>query len=102
MNEQFDMFTEQSSDRENRLWIRFPSDEPQMGVDVDGERKMATIIDESYGGIGILMEAKDALHLKVDDPLIVYQNDFPTPCRVQWIQWDDETQKVRIGIRWTT
>jgi len=94
--------TENNDDTKRRLWLRFPSDMPEMWVIVGGQRKRATVIDESVGGIGIKMEMADAANVEVDDPLIALPCDCPSPCRVQWVQWDQETQKVRLGIRWTT
>jgi|SRR5271157_3940137 len=87
---------------ESRLWLRFPPVAPEAWVLVGDERKHATILDESYGGIGIMMEMADAVKVQADDPLIVIHCDYPTPGRVQWIQRNQETQKVCLGIRWTT
>jgi hypothetical protein len=93
---------EHNEDAKRRLWLRFPSDMLEMWVIVGGEQKHATVLDESVGGIGIMMEMADAVNVQVDDPLIALPCDCPTPCRVQWIQRNQETQKVRLGIRWTT
>jgi hypothetical protein len=93
---------EHNDDVQNRLWTRFPSDTPEIWVIVKGERKRATVLNESYGGIGVTMEMADTADVQVDDPLIVLHCDYPTPCRVQWVQRNQETQKVCLGIRWTT
>ncbi|MGO9108815.1 MAG: hypothetical protein ACLP9L_06245 [Thermoguttaceae bacterium] len=96
------MPVEHNNDVEGRLWLRFPPVTPETWVIVAGERKHATILDESYGGLGMMMEMEDAVDVQADDALLVLHCDYPTPCRVQWIQRNQETQKVCLGIRWTT
>ncbi|MGO9112095.1 MAG: hypothetical protein ACLP9L_22955 [Thermoguttaceae bacterium] len=85
-----------------RSSIRFPPDKSETWVIVGDELKTATIVDESFGGMGMTMELSDAENLQIGDRLIVFHCDYPTPCRVQRIQRNQETQKVSLGIRWTT
>ncbi|MGO9109063.1 MAG: PilZ domain-containing protein [Thermoguttaceae bacterium] len=81
--------------------VRLPPDEPKMWVLVGDERKSATIVDESFGGIGVLMEMADAANLQVGDRLTVLYYGSPTQGQVRWLQRNQETQKVCLGIRKT-
>jgi hypothetical protein len=83
-----------------RSWTRFPPDKAEAWVIVADQRKSATIVDESFGGIGMTMEMADAVNIQVGKELIVLHCDYPTPGRVQWIQRNQETQRIRLGIRW--
>ncbi len=102
MHKKSSLLAENSNDAEHRLWLRFPSDNSEIWLIVGGERRCATILNESYGGIGVMMEMADAINVQADDSLIALHCDYPTPCRVQWIQRNQETQKVCLGIRWST
>jgi len=84
-----------------RNWIRFPPDIPDTCVIVGDERKPATVLDESFGRIGLMIEAADAANLHVGDQLTVLNYGFLTPGEVQWIRRNQETQKVCLGVRWT-
>ncbi|MGO9114088.1 MAG: PilZ domain-containing protein [Thermoguttaceae bacterium] len=78
-----------------RSSIRFPPDKSETWVLVGDERNSATVVDESFGGMGLTLELADAANLQMGDRLIVLHCDCPTPCRVQWIQRDQETQYER-------
>jgi len=84
-----------------RNWTRFPPDTPKMSVIVGDERRTATIFDESFGGIGVMIEMEDSVKVQVGDQLTVLHCDHPTAGRVQWIQRDQEAHKVRLGIQWS-
>ena len=92
---------EHIANAELRDWNRFPPDTPETCVIVADKRKCATILDESFGGIGVTIEMADAVNVKVGDPLIILHYN-PMPGRVQWIQKDRKTQRVRLGIRWSS
>jgi hypothetical protein len=85
-----------------RRGVRFPPDQSETSVIVRDARKSATILNESYGGIGITIEIADDVKVQVDDALIVLYYGCPTAGRVQWIQRDQETQKVCLGVRWSS
>jgi hypothetical protein len=99
MNNQPSLPAEHNDHSQIRNWTRFPPDSPGMWVIVGDEQKGATLFDESFGGIGIVIEIADAVNVQVGDPLIVFHYDYPTPGRVQWIQRNPETQQARLGIR---
>ena len=75
---------------------------PEMSVIVGDERRIATILDESFGGIGLMLEMADSVKVQVGDQLTVLHSDYPTPGWVKWIQRDQETKKVRLGIQWSS
>jgi hypothetical protein len=85
-----------------RRWLRFPPDRSEMPVILEGEPKNAVVLDESFGGIGVMLEMEDAVNLQVGDALVVLYYDRPTPGQVQRIQRNPETKQVRVGIRWTS
>ena len=82
--------------------IRFPPDKPQTWVIVGDERKNATILNESFGGLGVTIEMPDAVNVQVGDTLIVQYCDYPTLGRVQWIQQNPEAQQIRLGVQWVS
>jgi len=84
-----------------RNWIRFPPDTPETCVIVGDKRKPATVLDESFGGIGLMIDLADAAHLRVGDQLTVINYGSPAEGQVQWIRRNQEAQKVCLGIRWT-
>ena len=81
---------------------RFPPDKSETWVIVGNERKLATVLDESFGGIGVAIAREDSVNLQIGDPLIVLHHDCPTPTLVQWIQQDAEAQKTRLGLQWSS
>jgi hypothetical protein len=85
-----------------RTSIRFPSDKPQTWVIVGDERKNATILNESFGGLGVTIEMSDAVDVRVGDTLIVQYCDYPTTGRVQWIERNQEAQQIRLGIQFVS
>ena len=98
MNNQPSSPVEPSESSQLRNWTRFLPDTPEMSVIIGDERKSTTILDESFGGIGVTIEMEDALNVQVADQLTVLHCDHPTAGRVQWIQRDQEAQRVRLGI----
>lgn len=101
MNSESSSPGEHIANAESRDWTRFPPDAPETCVIVRDERKSAMILDESLSGIGVTIEMADAMNVKVGDRLIVLHYN-PMPGRVQWIQRDKKTQRVRLGIRWSS
>jgi hypothetical protein len=85
---------------EKRSSIRFPPDKPQTWVIVNDEPNHATILDESFGGIGVTIEMSDAVNVQVGDRLVILHCDCPTPGEVQWIQRNQEARQIRLGIHW--
>ncbi|MGA2257630.1 MAG: hypothetical protein ABSG53_23455 [Thermoguttaceae bacterium] len=53
---------------------------------VGDERKSATIVEESYSGIGVMMEMADVANLQVGDRLAVLYYGSPTQGPVRWIR----------------
>lgn len=102
MNNQPSLPAEHIANSEFRDWTRFPPDMPETWVIVGDERKRATTLDESFGGIGVMIEMADASDVKIGDQLIVLQHDYPMPGRIQWIQRNQEAQRVRLGICWSS
>jgi len=94
--------SESSDDAQFRSYTRFPPYKSEIWVLVADERKSATLLNASVGGIGLMMEMADAAKLRVGDLLIVLHDDCPTKAQVQWIQHNQETQKVCLGIRWSS
>jgi hypothetical protein len=68
----------------------------------DGECLTALFVDESFGGIGVLLEMADGARLRIGDSVVVLQNDYPTPGKVQWLRHDPEINRIRAGIRWSS
>lgn len=85
-----------------RTWTRFPSDKPETWVNVNGEYKHATILNESFGGLGITMDLADAANMQVGDELTVRYYGASTAGKIEWIQADQATKKMCIGIRWSS
>jgi len=85
-----------------RNWTRFPPDQPKMWVIVGDEQKYATVLDESFGGIGVTIEMEDSVKVQVGDQLILLHYEYPILGRVQWIQRDQETKTLRLGIHCST
>jgi hypothetical protein len=102
MNDQPSAPTKNIDHAKCRLWTRLPPEQRETSVIVQDERKTATVCDESFGGIGLTMAMADAVNVQVGDPLVVLYYDYPTPGRVQWIDRDQEAQRVRLGIRWSS
>ena len=100
MNKQLPYPVDSIASSQIRIWTRFPPDSPEMQVIVGNERKSAIVLNESYGGIGITIEMEDSVNVQVGDQLIVVHCESPTPAQVQWIQRNQEAQKVRLGIHW--
>ena len=85
-----------------RSSIRFLPEKSETWVLVGDERKPATVVDECLGGIGLMMEMADAGNLQVGDRLIVHHYDCPTPVQIRWIRWNQEVQKIQLGICWSS
>jgi hypothetical protein len=85
-----------------RASLRFPPDEPEMCVIHGNAQKIAAVLDESYGGIGVVIEMADAEEVQVGDPLTVLYYGFPIRGNVQWVQRNQGIHKVRLGIRWSS
>ena len=81
---------------------RFPPYTSEICMIVGDEQKRARLLNASYGGIGVMMEMADAANLRVGDLLLVLHGDRPTRAQVQWIQHNQETQKVCLGIHWSS
>ena len=100
MDNQLPLPAEHDDDGKRRLWPRFPPYTSEIWVLVGDQRKSATLLNASYGGIGLTMEMADAANVQVGDLLIVLHDDCPTKAQVQWIQDNQETQEVCLGIHW--
>ena len=101
MNNQPSLPADSIESSQIRIWTRFPSDKPEMWVIVGNERKSATVLNESFGGIGVTIEMEDSVNVQVGDQLIVLHCDCPTPAQVKWIEQNQEGKKVRLGIHWS-
>ena len=87
--------------RKARNWTRFPPDMPETSVIVGDERKSATILNESFGGIGVTIEMDDSVNVQVGDQLTVLHSD--TQCRAGCSGFNGiRRPKVRLGIRWSS
>jgi len=102
MNNQQSLPAEPSDHEQRRSHTRLPPDRPEMYVIVGKERKLASVLNESFGGIGVTLEMEDSVNVQVGDQLTVLHYEWPTPGQVQWIQRTQEVQRVRLGIRWMT
>ncbi|MGO9110892.1 MAG: PilZ domain-containing protein [Thermoguttaceae bacterium] len=102
MDHQTSSPAEPSDHAQLRSCTRFPPDKSETWLLVGDERKSATVLDESFGGMGLMIESADAANVRVGDRLTVLEYGFPALGQVQWIRRDHETQKVCLGIRWTT
>jgi hypothetical protein len=85
-----------------RGWTRFPPDTREICVIFGDVRKTATLVDESYGGIGVTFATDDWAGVQVGDKLTVLQAGHPTPGQIQWIQPDEASGKTRCGICWSS
>ncbi len=86
----------------NRDWTRFPPDRPETVIIAEGKPTIAVVLDESFGGIGVLLEIDDGAQLRVGDSVIVLHCDCPTPGRVQWVQDNSAIRRLRVGICWNS
>jgi hypothetical protein len=85
-----------------RYWLRFPPDESKMSVIIRNEQKCATILDDSFGGIGATLELDDSVNVQVGDQLTVLYYGSPTTGQVRWLEHGQEDHKVRLGICWSS
>ena len=102
MNNQLPLPAEYIDYSKLRGSIRFPPDTSETWVAIRDEQKNATITNESVGGIGVTIAMEDSRNVQVGDLLIVLHHDCPTPALVQWIERDQEAQKVRLGLQWSS
>jgi len=102
VNDQSSEPAECTEHKQARDWRRFPPELPERRLIVEGQPKNAVVLDESIGGIGVMLEMEDAVNVRVGDALTVLPCDCPTRGRVQWIQENPETKQVRVGIRWAS
>jgi hypothetical protein len=101
MNSQPTLPLEPTASSQIRVWTRFLPDTPEMVVIVGDARNRASLLDESFGGIGITIEMEDSVDVQVGEHLIVLHYDCPTPAQVQWIERNHEAGQIRLGIRWS-
>jgi hypothetical protein len=85
-----------------RTWTRFPAESPGTWVTVAGENLHAMIVDDSFGGIGVTIEVGNVVRVKPGDWIVVFHCDYATPGQVRWLQHNEETNRIRLGIYWTT
>jgi hypothetical protein len=102
MNNQQSLPTEQNDHEQSRSCTQFPPDKPETWVIVGDKQMSATVLDESLGGIALMIESADAANLQVGDQLTVLNYGFPTVGHVRWIRRNQEIQKVCFGIRWSS
>jgi hypothetical protein len=101
MNNQRSSQVQRREQPQYRNSIRFPPERPEIWVIVGDERKPATVLDESFVGIGLMMEIGDAANVEVGDLLTVVSYDSPTQGRVKWVEHNQEARQVRLGIQWS-
>jgi hypothetical protein len=83
-----------------RDWTRFPPDSSEVCLVVNNAPRLATICDESYGGIGLIMAEVDVADIQLGAEVTVLHYGHPTRGLVQWTKRDDEPKFVRLGIQW--
>ena len=81
---------------ERREWMRFPSSDIEVWVP-PGPMK-AKVLDESFGGIGLLVRATAGL--EVGSKITLIYNGCPMWAIVRYVA-DPSDEKRRIGFQWT-
>lgn len=102
MNSQPSLPAERSDISQLDVCIPFPPDKSETWVLVGDEWKSATIVDESFGGMGLTMELADAANLQVGDLLTVLCCGTANLGDVRWTRHTPETETVHFGIRLNT
>jgi hypothetical protein len=83
---------------EKRRWPRFQLGIKYICVIIGEEPKIAAVVDDSIGGIGLMMEMKDAEGIQPGDEVIILSYGVPTWGSVEWIKKDQQTGQLRLGI----
>lgn len=92
----------------NRSWIRFPADITEVTIHVDGEPQgaqvdphgdevLATVIDESYGGVSII--ARDIKGMAIGKHVQVHYGNYDLAAEVRYTKPLDD-DRYRIGLQW--
>ena len=84
--------------KNRRRWTRYVATTKKVELVVDGERYSATVIDESVGGVGLLV--KQPILPEVSGEAQVY---FGDTCEVGYIRSVDRKDDlaIRIAVSWT-
>lgn len=79
----------------SRVWPRFPSAMSEISVIARGEKRKAEVVDESFGGIGIVME--DASGILRETEILV---ELPGTCWLGVVRWSGQLAngRYRLGI----
>jgi hypothetical protein len=82
-----------------RQWPRFQSGIKYACVVVGEEPRIAAVVDESHGGIGLMLELHDGEGMQPGDEIIVLYYGIPTWGSVKWIEKDQSNGQYRLGIQ---
>jgi DNA-binding response OmpR family regulator len=80
-----------------RQWTRYRTGGKEVAVLVDGRRQRAMVVDESFGGIGLLMD--NHAQALLDREITVVSQGVLVQGLVRWVQPDEEGG-CRMGIEW--
>lgn len=83
-----------------RDWTRFAPDCSEVWVVAGDRPRIATVVNESYGGVGLVMEAIDAEEWEPGDKVVVFYYGHPMQGSLCWIQRDLESRQIHLGIQW--
>ncbi len=82
-----------------RRWMRFPADESRVFLYLqDGQEMLASVRDESFGGIGVLV-ANVPAEFAPDFTLDVEYAGAPMGAVIRRVQRDDDGQTF-LGLEW--
>lgn len=85
---------------DRRLWGRFVADLGDIRIHLDdGLRLNAEVLDESFGGIGLLLE--EGSPLEVGSEVSLFYDGTPMRGVVRNVR-DSGDGKIRIGVEWIT
>jgi hypothetical protein len=82
-----------------RQWPRFQSGIKYVCVVIGEQPKIAAVVDESFGGIGLMLELHDSKELQPGDEIIVLHYGIPTWGSVKWIEKTPDSRESRLGIQ---
>lgn len=89
-----------SAAQKSRGWTRYQPDVSQVWIILKDSPRLAVVVDESFGGIGLALDIADAGDLQPGDELTVLHYGHPTQGSLQWLTIQPESEQVRLGIRW--
>jgi CBS-domain-containing membrane protein len=84
----------------SRRWTRFQPDLSEVWVTFSNAPRLARVVDESFGGIGLVMDKVDASDLQPGCEVTILHYGRLTRGSVKWITPQPETEQLRLGICW--